>query len=318
MPAKIAVLLLVLASASPLAAADRGASSIVGKQIAAYGGDWVTVPQAVNSRGQIAGFAIREENEWVAFIRSRGGRYEAIADRGFVYDMNEKGDVVGVLFVDDFGALEGFIWNRRRGLQTLGSFLPFSVNARSDMAGVCEPPGGLREACVMRDGVVSVIPDGSEARAINRAGTVVGVYGDNRAFLLTNSSEFIDIGRGVAEDINDHGVVAGNRFRQVPNRGERAVVTAFTSRGDRSPGDVGLSVAINERGWVISTAFRLGDDGVEHPYAFAWNSATGKRVALASTLGEFILPEAISDKGLIVGTSEGVPMVWTLKNKKKH
>jgi hypothetical protein len=316
MPARIAILLLVVSCASPLAAAERRTSSVSGTPIRPFGGDWSTVPQAVNNRGEIAGFAIREENEWVAFIRSREGRYQSIADRGFVYDMNDKGDVVGVLFVDDFGTLEGFIWNRRRGLQTLGNFLPFSINERSDMAGVCET--AIRQGCVMRDGVVSVIPDASEAHGINRAGTVVGVYGDNRAFRLTERFEFVDIGRGVAEDINDHGVIAGHRFLQVPNRGERAVVTAFTGRTVRSPGDVGLGVAINESGWVISIAFRLGDDGVEHPYSFAWNSTSGKRVSLASSLGEFIIPEAINDRGLIVGTSEGVPMVWNLKKHPKN
>jgi len=323
MPAILALLLVVSAGGSSLAeAADRRASSVAGKLIREYGGNWSTTPQAVNNRGEIAGYAVlfaeedEEDGEWVAFIRSAAGRYQPIANRGYVFDMNEKSEVVGIIFpADESGWLEGFVWSRRRGLQNLGSFLPFSINARSDMAGVCEPPSGLRQACLMRDGVVSVIPDADEARGINRAGTVVGTYGDNRAFRLSPNWRFTDIGRAVAEDINNHGVIGGHRWMEIPGRGERAVVTAWTRRGVRSPGDVGLGLAISDHGWMISIAWRVGDDGGEESYCFAWNSTTNARVTLTSRTGGFVLPEAINDHGLIVGTADGRPIVWRLRAK---
>jgi hypothetical protein len=318
MRAMLALLLVVSAGGSSSAEpAERRASSLVGTEIREYRNSWYTVPQAVNNRGEISGYAVHldeEREEWVAFIRSAAGRYQPIADRGYVFDMNEKSEVVGVIFpADDTGWLEGFVWSRRRGLQNLGSFIPFSINARSDMAGVCEPPFGVRQACLLRDGVVSVIPDAAEARGINRAGTVVGTYGDNRAFRLSRNWQFTDIGRAVAEDVNDRGVIGGHRWKEIPDRGERAVVTAWTRRGVRSPGDIGLGLAINNRGWMISVAWRVGDDGSEESYCFAWNSTTNARVTLTSRTGGFVLPEAINDHGLIVGTADGRPIVWRLR-----
>jgi hypothetical protein len=161
-----------------------------------------------------------------------------------------------------------------------------------------------------------VIPDAGEAHAINREGTVVGIYGDNRAFRLSNRWRMTDIGRAVAEDVNDHGVVAGHRWMEVPDRGERAVVTAWTKRGARSPGDVGLGLAINGSGWVIALAWRVREDGAEEPYAFAWNSTTGARVALRSETGGYISPEAINDRGMIVGTIDDRPAVWRLSRSR--
>jgi hypothetical protein len=318
MTSKIVLLVLIVACSSPLAAADRTPQRLNGTLLKPYRANWLTVASAVNNRGEIAGYAVSPDDEWVAFVRSSSGRYQRIADRGFVADMNDRGDVVGVIFPpEDTGWIEGFVWSRRRGLQSLGSFLPASINAGGDMAGSCEPPGTLARACVMRDGIVSVIREGADARGINRAGTVVGTYGDNRAYRLTRDFEFVDLGRAVAEDINDHGVIAGHRWLQVPNRGERAVVTTFASRTVRSPGDVGLGVAINDKGWVISIAFRPTGDGGEEAYCFAWNSSTRKRVALESTSTNFISVDAINDDGLVVGNAEGQPIVWKLR-KQRH
>jgi hypothetical protein len=314
MRTKVVLLLCIFACASPLVAADRHSQSLNGTLLKPYGDNWFTAPQAVNDRGEIAGYAVSADDEWVVFVRSTGGRYERIADRGFVHDMSDKGDVVGILFpLDDTVPPEGFIWNRRRGLQSLGSFVPFSINARGDMAGLCQSGAG-DAACVLRDDIVSVIPDAIEAHSINRDRTVVGIYGDNRAFRLTKDLQFMDIGRAVAQDINERGVIAGHRFVQIPNRGERAVVTAWTKRGVRSPGDVGLGVAINDRNWLISVSFRVDAEGIEQPYAFAWNAITGARVSLESGEERFILPTAISNHGLIVGTAGEFPIVWRLKN----
>jgi hypothetical protein len=314
MRATLGLFLLIVVGVSPLDAAERRTPSLTGTAIREYGGDWITVPQAINNRGEIAGYAVDNDDSWVAFIRSSSGRYQSIAERGFVSDINDKGEVVGVIFPDDeSGWPEGFVWSKRRGLQNLASFLPFAISPRGDMAGVCDPPGGTRQACVLRGGIVSVIPDGGEAHGINHDRTVVGTYGDNRAFRLSNRWRMTDIGRAVAEDINRHGVVAGHRWMEIPNRGERAVVTAWTRRGVRSPGDVGLGLAINDDGWVLALAWRVGADGAEEPYAFVWNSTTGARVTLRSRTGGYVSPEAINDRGVIVGTADGRPMVWTLR-----
>jgi hypothetical protein len=323
MRAIFAVLVLVWAGGiSTAEAAGRRPSSLAGTVIPQYGNNWYTEPQAINNRGEIAGFAVHfdeqdedgnEQEKWVVFIRSAAGRYQPIAERGFVSDMNDKSEVVGVIVpADEFGWPEGFVWSRRRGLQKLGSFIPFAINARSDMAGVCEPPGGLRQACLMRDGVLSVIPDAAEARGINRAGTVVGTYGESRGFRLSRHWRFTDLGRALAEDINDRGVIAGHRWMEIPGRGERAVVSAWTSRGVRSPGDVGLGLGINNRGWIISLAFRLGDDGGEESYCFAWNATTDARVMLTGGTDSFVIPAAINDHGLIVGSAGGRPILWRL------
>jgi uncharacterized membrane protein len=274
-----------------------------------YRSDWYTVPTSINDRGEIAGYAFGEgDDEWVAFVRTRAGRDRAIARSAYTHDLNNHGVVVGTRVTcagDDCG-LEGYVWSRRDGLASLGSFYPFAVNDRGDMAGVCSD--GLWRACVMRDGVVSPIAgDGSEARAINARGDVAGSYGDNRAFLLTAGWRFRDIGRGAAEAISDRGTVAGQRYQFLGERGERGVATVWTKRGARSPArEASTATAINRRGWVIVNAW----DEHEETYSFVWNPATRRRLMLGSADGGWVFVEDINSHGTVVGTAGIHGAMW--------
>jgi uncharacterized membrane protein len=279
--------------------------------LADYGGNWATYPDAINNRGQIAGWALSNDGQWVAFVRSPRGKYTAIAERAFAYDINDRGEVVGILFPCDASGcrFEGFVWSAERGLQNLGSFLPLAINDDGDMAGICQ----LRQACVMRGGTVSAITGpGSEARGINANGDVVGQYGDNRGFHFSTEGQFTDIGRAVASDINDRGVIAGHRWTVMPERGERAMVTAWTEDGPLSPAlEVGVAIALNKKAWVIAYGF----DENERYFTYIWNPATNARVMLESADGGYVQLGAINDHGDVVGSAGPHGAIWRVRKK---
>ena len=313
MRAVVVALSMFLAAATAVTgAATRTFGRIDGLVLSDYRGTWTTIPTSINDRGDIAGWAVSEDGESAAFVRAAGGRYRTIADAATPTDINNRGAVVGVYLPCGSDACwpEGFVWSGTSGIQSLGSFFPYALNDKGDMAGVC---ASEQQACVLRDQVVSAVaePD-SEALGINAKGDVVGTYGDNRAFLLTANWAFRDIGRGVANDINDRGVIAGHRWKLLGERGERAVATVWTSRGTRSPApEVSLGVAINSRGWVIANAW----DAHEVPYSFAWNAATGVRLLLEGTEGAYIQVEDVNDRGEVVGTIGTHGAIWRLPRK---
>ena len=314
MRAGVAVLLALLATSGIANGAARRVAHLVESVVLPnYGGDWYTVATSINNRGDIAGYASRGEDEAVAWIRTARRGYQAIADRGFAFDINNRGEVVGVrvLCVDEECRSEGFFWSRAEGLQNLGSFLPFAVNDRGDMAGACE--AAEWHACVTRGAVVSVVAGpGSVANGINRRGDVVGTYGDNRAFHLTPAWQFKDIGRAVATGINDRRVIAGHRWTDMGERGERAVVTAWSRGKPRSPlREVSVGDAINDKGWVIANAW----DENEESYSFVWNSTTKTRVILDSAKGEWVLLEDINDRGDVVGTAGLRSVIWRVRQR---
>ena len=313
MRAGVAVLLALLATSGIANGAARRVAHLVESVVLPnYGGDWYTVATSINNRGDLAGYASRGEDEGVAWIRTARRGYEAIADRGLATDINNRGEVVGVRFacVGDACSSEGFFWSRDGGLQNLGSFVPFAVNDRGDMAGACEPEW---QACVMRGGVVSVVAGpGSVANGINRRGDVVGTYGDNRAFHLTPDWQFKDIGRAVANGINDRRVIAGHRWIDMGERGERAVVTAWSRGRARSPlREVSVGDAINNKGWVMANAW----DENEESYGFVWNSRTNTRVILDSARGEWVFLEDINDRGDVVGTAGSRAVIWRVRQR---
>ena len=279
--------------------------------LADYGGDWYTDATAINNHGQIAGWAARDD-QWVAFVWSSREGYRDITDRAFPRDINDRGEVVGMLSVCDEAdcRMEGFLWSAEEGLQNLGSFLPFAINDSGDMAGVCEPQW---QACVMRDGRVSAIAGpGSEARGINARGEVVGLFGDDRGFHLSAEGQFTDLGRAVASDINDHGVISGHRWTVMSTGTERAMVTAWTKDRLLSPAlEVGVAIGLTKKGWVLA----YGYDENERYFTYIWNPATNARVMLESADGDYVQLGAVNDHGDVVGRAGQHAAIWRVRQK---
>jgi hypothetical protein len=315
--------LLTVVAATTLASGDAPAQTrhIEAQMLPQYGGDWYTAPTAINNRGEIVGWAVHDTSVWgVAFLRTQSGDYLPIAESAFPTDINDRGTVVGrVALCGGYPAIpcrqEGFRWSRGAGLRMLGSFFPNAINERGEMAGFCRPDEQqLPAACVMRrDGVVTPIAlPPSEARGINAYGEVVGVFGDNRAFHLTRRGQFKDIGRAVANDINDSGLIAGHRWLFLPERGERAVATAWTRRQLRSPAlEASVGAAVNRDGWVIANAY----DAQERPYSFIWNPTSGARVMLTGADGSWMQLVDLNDRGIVLGQVGAHAALWHVRNR---
>jgi uncharacterized membrane protein len=295
-------------------AAAQETTAIVGYRVLApYAGDWYTTVTSINNLGEIAGWAFNGDDQSVAFVRSADGDDTLIAERGFTTDINDNGDVVGwrTPCTDGSCGFEGFIWTRAGGARSLGTFLPNAINAAGDMAGVCE--GDAWQACVMRDGIVSVVGDlGSQALGINASGDVVGTYGDNRAFHLTPDWSLLDVGRAVANDITDKGVIAGHRWLELEGLGTRAVATAWSKRGAVSPRtEPSLGLRINEKNWVLVLAQNA--DGAF--YAYVWKPSGNRRVQLDGGADGFVFPEDMNDHGDVVGSAGTQPVIWQVRNR---
>jgi hypothetical protein len=95
-------------------------------------------------------------------------------------------------------------------------------------------------------------------------------------------------------------------------RGERAVVTAWTRGRPRSPfREVSLGIAINDRNWVIANAW----DRDDRPFSLAWNLTTGVRVRLPGGPDDYVEAVDINDRNVIVGTSGLHAAIWRLRRR---
>jgi probable HAF family extracellular repeat protein len=260
-------------------------------------------PFAINNHGTIVGTAATADLRDRAFVWTQRRGYELIAEDAIAWDVNDRGLVVGA----KHGAVTtGFTWTRGRGLTDLGAFLPYAVNNAGVMAGVCLTD---QRPCVWRDGVVTALTSVEGwLWAINARGDVVGTTITETAFLWTREGAVVDLGPGVAEDINNRGTIAGSRVE-----GPLRIATVWTRRGVVTPApDGGAAQRVNEREWVL-----VHTGGRPH----VMNLATGARVELRSSQGVSFSFD-MNDRGDVVGIVEiaGVTrvVVWRVRGKHMH
>jgi uncharacterized membrane protein len=170
------------------------------------------LPADLNDHGQIAGVCSDNLQALGACLWERGVVTEV--NDGIPTAINNDGEIVGQ--IDD----TAFIWSRRTGTRTLpgpGVTVAVDINNRGAVAGaVCPCEGDPQFHAAQwnaRRRLKGVIPAFSATRAINAAGTIVGLYHpaefETRAFVSPTAGVNIDLGVGEAEGINDRGEIAG-------------------------------------------------------------------------------------------------------------
>jgi hypothetical protein len=295
------VALFALLVPAPPAVAQSTASVNESADIGTLDEAGFTVPFAINNHGTIVGAVEYEDLRSRAFVWTRRTGFEVIAEGARAWDVNDGGVVVGEMHGP---VTTGFAWTRARGFTDLGTFIPFAINNAGVMAGLCVT---TQQPCIWKRGVLTALTnvEGS-ALDINARGDIVGSTLSERAFLWTRDGQFVDLGPGLAEDINNRGTIAGMRHDgTVPVGAIWARTGALTLAPFPS-----FAQAVNERGWAL---LARADD------ASVWNPHTGALVDLDSSRGGVILSFDMNDRGEVVGIVDvaGISrvVIWRINGK---
>ena len=285
--------------------------------VGSFGGFQWTMPTAINNQGDVVG-SVSPTGTMAgrnAFLWTRAGGFQLLAEDAVATDINSRGDVTGYRFecrADPGGggscALRGFVWNARTGFTDLGTFVPMAINNRGDMAGECVVENRLA-ACAMHDGVLTVWECEPEidscaqgARGINARGDAVGWRSTpdvELAMFFPREGEPVVLESPTAdpfvtssaEDINDAGTIAG----RAPSALSPSAATLWTNQGlVQAPTDARtVAWAVNARGWTAGVRFD-GDD------AIFWDGSGNAPLLLAPDAATSEAAD-INDRGEIVG-----------------
>jgi len=214
MRATIVVALIVSFVPSAAVARPRLEATLVAR-IAASGDFNNPRPSAINDRGDVVGTAVKGSGGFVGFLWTARDGFKEIASNALPSDINERGQVVGSWDSCDPGDEEcqqfsGFVWSDGEGFRDLGTFVPFAINNRGDMAGYCDV-SHTYYACVMRDAVVTTSDENAQLYGINERGSAVGAnFGIPEGLVVQRDGTVLRLGPGtVATDINARGWVFG-------------------------------------------------------------------------------------------------------------
>jgi uncharacterized membrane protein len=153
------------------------------REIGTPDGTYYSIPAAINDKGVVVGTTEVRLPEGggfsTPFLWSPRSGFDLFLNgtAGAAHDINRRGQVVGQFF----GTTDarGFLWSAKEGLTDLGNFIPFSINDRGAMAGIC-PSMGPTIPCIWSDGDLRQLPvvSGGVAEGaaydINRRGEVAG------------------------------------------------------------------------------------------------------------------------------------------------
>jgi probable HAF family extracellular repeat protein len=280
-------------------------------------GGGTSEPRAINAAGQIVGTSRQivgvELPVWRPFIWTpttgmvdMGTLFfqpgNSLGDSGSAVDINDAGQAVGFSLVGSASPeRHAFLWTQSGGMVDLGTLMDSS----------------------------------STARAVNANGQVVGssfTFADqvirSRAFSWTQAGGMVALPTlggsfNSASAVSDNGLVVGSS--STPNNLHHAVL--WTPSGELVDlgvlGGIGTgATAVNDSGMVIGDNFRVfalpeipGAPIIEFPRGFVWTEASGM-VDLGTLGGNFTLPRALNQNGVVVGQSQNSAQnyhafVWT-------
>lgn len=235
--------------------------------------------QAINTGGEVVGYATRADGSYRAFL-SIGGRMTDLgtlgADYSVAYAINDAGQVAGSSTTAD-GRSHAFLYSGGRmiDLGTLGADVPgwttaaLGINASGQVVGYSYVPTGEFHAFAYAGGVMRDLGtlggSLSQAYAINAAGQIVGqayLAGNAAAHaVLWSAGSAIDLGAlnryssGLA--INGAGLVVGSA--DVRSRSQYLVYHAVVYRNG-APVDLNRLIPARS-GWILSAATAVNDAG---------------------------------------------------------
>lgn len=240
-----------------------------------------------------------------------------------VSDINDRGEVVGVLRKEHDGATLGFAW-KNGSLQLLGRGKSAAADLINDRGQILGTSGGhavlweagsvtsvglhyvwgLNEAgqvlggnevgnhtdgytitpAVWTNGTVRPLPFAGWGGPMNNLGQVVGQTTDGHAAEWQDGT-LTDLGEGYPTAINDHGDILGSLDRNV----------ILWRNGAATILGPGLPGALNEHGEAILSSVHWPS------HALLWRNGT--MTDLGTLGGKWSIPTAISDSGQVVGYS---------------
>jgi probable HAF family extracellular repeat protein len=307
------------------------------------GGD-VSVPYALNEKGQVAGFSnISKNGPNHAFIwdLENGMRDLGVLPGGTqsgAYGINELGQVVGVSTSSK--GTRAFVWDEVNGMQDLGSpwgdfgrCNAWDINDLGQIVGSCIGPDDFEPehsvAVIWQGGnELSLIPNQwgtpySYAYGINNNGEIVGwataQNGEPHAYFYEG---------GIEGKMINLGTLGGPNSKAYRMNNQRQIVGAASSGGryDKAfywndgamaniptlGGAFNYAYGINDAGWVVGKSFTSPPN--IHAYLFKDNQLINLNIFIeeASTSGWRALTEAkdINNQNQIVG--------WGRRWKEKH
>ena len=288
-------------------------------------------PSAINERGQIVGWSRTADDAPRAALWEDGRTTDLGV--GAADDVTENGKIVG-----SYGDAI-VLWERGRRMELPfegGWVSPPALNEHGDIVGMRRGRDGAEAtpaswpwdspsyAVLSQDGQtakLATLPgfDLSYASAINDRGQIAGVAmtanGDHH-LVLWEAGQMRDlgvIGRGRGVDgewtlievgrvhINERGQVAV-ATSELFDEGEPGAFVASNGKLQRLPAKIKSISGINDHGQIIGTGNPEGQAGT----AFVWRDG---RLAELPGHGEVRLA-AINERGEIVGTVDGRPMLW--------
>ena len=247
--------------------------TITVKDLGTFGRN-ITVPEAINNRGELAVNAWDNQGwQGAIYWSARTGFVEVTPGRiSGAVDINDQGRVVGIYNDPKDNSTHGFVWSARdRELVDLGSFAPVDINNKGLMLGQCWEPATpyVPHYCLYDDGEFYPLPaEASQPQHINDRGVVVGYLdaepGRLGAFtwsrreslsLLAVPPGFVE---GLGRAINDRGTVFGSMTSD-PDFGSD-VATLWNRKGEAQAlpiSFIDFVFAINNKNWMLQRNNRL-------------------------------------------------------------
>ena len=249
-------------------------------------------PRAINNRGDVIGAASFGDQSFVGFLWNRRTGFHFFGSNVSPVDINDRGQIVGSRSSCAPGggscAVSGFLWTARDGFRDLGSLIPVAINNRGEIAGSCRE---TRRPCVWYRGATRVVGGPiMYVSAINDRGDVVGgtfdLEGPLDALMISRKGTVVNLGPGVAIDVNNARIVAGWESG-IDSSAAAWVNGTLVSLGN----EPSSTMAVNASGWVL-----ISSEG----FASARNVRTGASASLMPDSADAV---DINDRGEIVGVA---------------
>lgn len=289
-----------------------------------------TVPLAINSHGDAAGYYYVTSTTSHSFIRHADGTFEKFSPKGaavsYVFDINKSRVVVGSYYSGD--GYVGYLRTPDGKITDLTCEEPLSINDKGAIAGICNGSGFIEDP----HGTITIFDPpnsiGTFASAINNNGEIAGVFSDSvkhidRGFFRDSAGTITVFDptpgarTGNAVALNDAGTSAGDYFPKGSNiaRGFLRTKDGTITTYDTPSTTYDLYPGINFEDSVVGAYY---DTNGTYGYLRASDGAIKTFIAPGSD--EDTEATGINDKGEIVGfyadTKTHYPAGFILKGLK--